>query len=90
MELYKKNHKKIDLVILDLIMPDMSAGETYNKMKTVNPEVKVLLASGYTVNGQVSNILENGCDGYIQKPFDMKMLSESINKILKKPAENNS
>ena len=73
---------EIDLVILDMIMPDMSGGETYDRMKDINPKVKVLLSSGYSINGQATEILNRGCNGFIQKPFKMKELSQKLREIL--------
>ena len=80
-ELYKKYTDKIDLVIMDLIMPGMGGGETFDRLKEINPDVKVLLSSGYSINGQASEILERGCDGFIQKPFNINQLSEKIQTI---------
>ena len=81
---YKQNQDKIDIVILDMIMPDMGGGETYDKMKAINPNEKILLSSGYSIDGQAKEILARGCDGFIQKPFTMKELSQSISEILGK------
>ncbi len=81
-EIYKTNPKKIDIVILDMIMPEMGGGDTYEKLRDVDPGVKVLLSSGYSIDGQASKILSRGCDGFIQKPFDIKSLSLEIRKIL--------
>jgi len=72
-----------DLVILDMIMPEMGGGETYDMLKAIKPDIKVLLSSGYSVDGQASKILERGCDGFIQKPFNIKYLSETVRGILK-------
>ena len=72
----------IDLVILDMIMPGMGGGETYDKMKEINPDVKVLLSSGYSVSGEANSILERGCNGFIQKPFSMKEMSGKLSEIL--------
>ena len=83
-EIYEKNKEAVDLVILDMIMPDMSGGETYDKLKAFDPNVRVLLSSGYSLNGQASRILERGCDGFIQKPFNMKQLSQKIKKVFEK------
>ena len=81
-EICEKNKDKIDLVILDMIMPVMGGGETYDRMRETNPDIKVLLSSGYSISGQASEILERGCNGFIQKPFSMKELSREIRKIL--------
>ena len=83
-ELYKKNKDKIDMVILDMIMPQMGGGETYDRMKEIDPNIKVLLSSGYSINGQATEILKRGCDGFIQKPFTMKDLSKAIREVLDK------
>ena len=81
-ETYARNKHKIDMVILDMIMPDMGGGETYDRMKEVNPNVKVLLSSGYSIEGQASDILARGCNGFIQKPFSVKQLSHTIRQVL--------
>jgi PAS domain S-box-containing protein len=79
---HRKHKDDIDLVILDMIMPDMGGGETYDRIKENNPKVRVLLASGYSINGKAAQIMERGCDGFIQKPFNMKELSGRIREIL--------
>ena len=81
-KIYEENKERIDLVILDMIMPDMSGGEAYDRLKVINPEVKVLLSSGYSGNGQATEILNRGCMGFIQKPFKMKELSQKLREIL--------
>ena len=83
-EIYKEKKSHIDMVILDMIMPEMDGGETYDKLKEINPDVKVLLSSGYSINSQATDILERGCDGFIQKPFTMKNLSQKIREVLDK------
>ena len=80
--MFKDNKDIIDLVILDLVMPDMGGGETYDKMKEINPDVKVLLSSGYSMNGEASAILARGAAGFIQKPFSMKDLASKVRVIL--------
>jgi two-component system, cell cycle sensor histidine kinase and response regulator CckA len=79
---YKEKKDEIDLVILDLIMPDMGGGEVYNLIKAANPEAKVILSSGYSIEGQASEILARGCNGFIQKPFDMETVSREIKRVL--------
>ena len=72
----------IDIVLLDMVMPNMGGSEAYDRMKEINSKVKVLLSSGYSLNSQATEILERGCDGFIQKPFSMKELSIKIRDIL--------
>jgi nitrogen-specific signal transduction histidine kinase/CheY-like chemotaxis protein len=83
-EIYSQQAAQVDLVIMDLIMPGMSGGETYDRLKKINTDVKVLLSSGYSINGQAAKILERGCDGFIQKPFNLNQLSEKIQSIIAK------
>ncbi|RLB82714.1 MAG: hypothetical protein DRH17_04950 [Deltaproteobacteria bacterium] len=82
LDIYKANKDRIDMVILDMIMPGMGGGEVYDRMKEIKPEIKALLSSGYSINGEASEILESGCDGFIQKPFDIKQLSQMVRKVL--------
>ncbi|MFH1672177.1 MAG: response regulator [Pseudomonadota bacterium] len=81
-EIYKENKGKIDVVILDMVMPEMGGGETYDRLREINSDIKVILASGYSIDGEASDILERGCNTFIQKPFQLKELSECINKVL--------
>ena len=81
-ETYEKNKERIDMVLLDMVMPDMGGDETYDKLKKINPDIKVLLASGYSMNGQATEIMDRGCSGFIQKPFKMRELSQKLREIL--------
>ena len=81
-EIYEKNKERIDIVLLDMIMPDKSGSDTYDKMKKIDPDIKVLLSSGYSINGQATEIMDRGCNGFIQKPFKMKELSQKLREIL--------
>jgi len=81
-EIYQENKERIAIVLLDMIMPDMSGSETYDRLKDIDPRVKVLLSSGYSINGQATEILDRGCNGFIQKPFKIKELSQKLREIL--------
>ena len=83
-EVYRENKETIDIVLLDMIMPDMGGSDSYDRMKEINPEIKVLLSSGYSIDGQATEIMERGCDGFIQKPFKMNELSKKLREILDK------
>ena len=84
LELYKKNQDEIDLVLLDMVMPVMGGGEAFDRMKEINTNVKVLLSSGYSLEGEAKEILKRGCDAFIQKPFKLEQLSQKLMKILDK------
>ena len=75
-------HQHIDLVLLDIIMPDMGGEKVYARMKSLKPDVKVLVSSGYSIDWQARKMLEDGCNGFIQKPFKMQELALQIRNIL--------
>ncbi len=81
-EIYTKESDQIHAVILDLIMPDMGGRETFKALRSINPSVRVLLSSGYSADGQASEILSHGCNGFIQKPFTLSALSQKLREIL--------
>jgi DNA-binding NarL/FixJ family response regulator len=72
----------LDLVALDMIMPEMSGKDTFEQLKKINPEVKILLVSGYRFNQQIDELMDMGCRGFIQKPFDIVQLSQKIRDVL--------
>ena len=82
MKIYKKYQEEIDMVILDMIMPGATGSEVYDSLKEINHDIKVLLASGYSINRKANEILERGCNGFIQKPFNLERLSQEIRVIL--------
>ena len=82
LKIYENNRARIDLVVLDMIMPDMGGGDTYDELKAMDPAVKVLLSSGYSLDSQAEVILKRGCNGFIQKPFNMIELSQKIKEVL--------
>lgn len=88
LEIYSAKKDKIDIVVLDMIMPGMGGGETYDGIKALKLDVKVLLSSGYSLMGEAGAILKRGCQGFIQKPFTMKSFAEKLREIL--DGENNS
>ena len=81
-EVFRKHKEEIDVIVLDMIMPKMSGGEAFDQIKKIAPDIKVLLSSGYSINGQASEILNRGCNGFIQKPFNLQNLSKSLRTIL--------
>ena len=89
-DLYREKRDRIDIVILDMVMPDISGGETFDFLKEIKPDIKVLLSSGYSIDGQAREILNRGCKGFIPKPFKLKDLSEKMREILDKEVDQNS
>jgi two-component system, cell cycle sensor histidine kinase and response regulator CckA len=86
LSVYADRGKEIDLVLLDLIMPDQSGKETFAQLKAMDPRVRVLLSSGYSLDDEAAAILQKGCKGFIQKPFDLEHLSNKIREVLNDPA----
>ena len=74
--------EEIDLVILDVIMPGMGGPETFEAIKALNPDVKVIFSSGYSVNRIAREIMDKGCRAFIQKPFSIETISQKIRDVL--------
>lgn len=74
--------KEIDMVILDMIMPGMDGGTSFDRIREIQPDMPVLLSSGYAINGHEGKIMRRGCNGFIQKPYSITELSEKIRKVL--------
>ncbi|MCG6534241.1 MAG: PAS domain S-box protein [Syntrophales bacterium LBB04] len=83
-EIYQKSMDRIKVVILDMIMHPMGGGETFDHLKELNPQVKVLLSSGYSINGKAQAIFNRGCRGFIQKPFSLQELSQRLLDVIDK------
>ncbi|MDD2671807.1 MAG: PAS domain S-box protein [Syntrophales bacterium] len=79
---YLEKKNQVQLVLLDMILPGMSGEATFLQLRDINPDLKIILCSGYSVNEKVRNIMERGCNGFLQKPFDMKILSRKIREVL--------
>ncbi len=79
---FREKIDEIDLVILDMIMPGMSGAETFDRLREIKPSIKVLLSSGYSINGEAKTIMERGCNGFLQKPFHLEHLSGKIREML--------
>jgi PAS domain S-box-containing protein len=81
-EIYKEKQGEIDMVILDMIMPEMDGGETFKVLKSIDPRVKVILSSGYSADARSTQMMEEGCCGFIQKPYSMNALSQKVKEVL--------
>ena len=90
LEIYRRKMDTIALVILDMVMPVMSGQELFEQLKRINPDVRTLLCSGYSIDGQAAEILGRGCNGFIQKPFSLDAISQKIRDILDDASRNAS
>jgi len=80
--IFFRHQGTIDLVFLDMVMPGMSGEDTYEALRRIDPDVKVVLASGYSSDERVRRVMERGCRGFIQKPFGIREISKTIREIL--------
>ena len=83
-EYYARAWKDVDLVLLDMIMPGMDGRETFLALYKINPNVKALLASGFSLNGEAQRILDDGVRDFIQKPYRRSELSRKLAAVLLK------
>ncbi len=81
-EIYRKQKKGIDLVIVDMMMPVMGGRETYQELRRINPEVKTLLASGYSQDSAAQQILDLGVKDFLHKPFSLEEISHKVREVL--------
>ena len=81
-KLFTEKKDEIHLIILDMVMPEMNGSETFDLLKKIQPDLKVLLCSGYSLSEEASRILNNGHNGFIQKPFDINRVSSKIRELL--------
>jgi len=79
---YHEMKDEIGLVILDMVMPGMGGGETFDTLKDINPDIKVILTSGYSLDGQAKGIMSRGCNAFLQKPFSINNLSQKLRQVL--------
>ena len=82
LSILRQRHTEIALVILDMIMPDMNGRQTFDAMRMLAPNLRVLLSSGFTIDRQAQDMLARGCVGFIQKPFDAATLSAKLRKVM--------
>jgi len=83
-EIFKIHKDKISLVVLDLIMPGMNGSQAFAEIKKIQENSKILISTGYTVDGKIEDLLNKGCQGFIQKPFSLNEFSHALRKILDK------
>jgi CheY-like chemotaxis protein len=74
-----------NLVILDLLMPGLSGEETFQRLRAINPEISVLIVSGFSSENVVQRVLADGARDFIQKPFSIEVLSEKVRGCLGDP-----
>ncbi len=81
-DIYRESPEKIDVVILDMVMPGMGGPEVFSALKKIDPDVRVIAASGYCVGDQAEELPANGAKVFIQKPFEIQELTKAIREVL--------
>jgi CheY-like chemotaxis protein len=82
LDMYVKAKDEISLVILDLIMPEMGGKRCLEELLKINPDVKILIASGYLAGLSSEESLARGARGFVSKPYDMKELLRAVRHAL--------
>ncbi|NOX19672.1 MAG: PAS domain S-box protein, partial [Nitrospirae bacterium] len=89
LEIFREKKDEIDLVILDMIMPKLNGAEVFQRLKNIEKNVKIIIASGYTDDGLsgIRELMKSGAKGFVQKPFTRKTLAKAIKEALKEEAK---
>jgi PAS domain S-box-containing protein len=82
LDIFRRRHSEIAVILLDMVMPKMSGKETYLEMKTIDPHLKVLFSSGFKQDERVEEVLRLGVQGFVQKPYTLQILSAAIHKAI--------
>lgn len=82
LQLVAAEREGIDLVILDMVLPDMDGSAIFDRLRELVPDIKVLLASGYSVDERARAILARGCRAFIQKPYSLEGLANKVREVL--------
>lgn len=80
--IYKEQPERFSLVIVDMIMPGMDGGETFTALQQIDPNIRVILTSGYGLDSQTQGVMDKGCSGFLKKPFNLEQLSKTIRDVL--------
>ena len=81
-DFYRRMGDEVDVVLLDLVMPNMNGEAVFRALKRIDPQVRVLVSSGYSVDGGAQELLANGASGFIQKPFTIADLKANLDAVL--------
>ena len=81
-DVFTEKRDQINLVIMDMVLPGMSGKKIFDRLREINPDVRVLLASGYSINGEAEQILARGCKGFLPNPFRIAELAQKIREVL--------
>jgi two-component system cell cycle sensor histidine kinase/response regulator CckA len=86
-DLYRERGKEIDLVLLDLTMPNMDGARAFDELRRLAPDVRIVLASGYSLEDVAVRFEGKGLDGVLQKPYTLLKLRELLSGLMPKQPE---
>jgi CheY-like chemotaxis protein len=81
-EVFRREGHRIDLVLLDMLMPGMGGAQTFQELQKLDPGVRVLLSSGYSLDGEAQQVMAAGARGFMQKPYRLAVLSRKVGEVL--------
>jgi len=81
-QIYRGNRNNIDLIILDINLPDENGATTFKRIRKINPDAKVILSTGYTDSSDIIELMKLGCRSKLQKPYTMSTLTEEVSMAL--------
>jgi CheY-like chemotaxis protein len=82
LQTYRAVWEEVDVVILDVVMPEMDGRACFERIREVNPEAKILVMTGYTSDGSVREFLSKGAVGIVEKPFEIQELTEAVRRAV--------
>ena len=82
LDIYRENQELINVIILDMIMPKMNGRECFAQLRKINPEIKVLISSGFTSEEAMRNINIDDAAGFLKKPFTVTELYEALCRVI--------
>jgi PAS domain S-box-containing protein len=84
LEIFREHHKKIRFVLMDLTMPKMGGEETFREFRRINPNIKVIICSGYNEQEISQKFAGKGLAGFLKKPYTLSELQDKIKYVLQK------
>jgi two-component system, cell cycle sensor histidine kinase and response regulator CckA len=82
LERYGDKLDDIDLAIIDMVMPGMDGGECHARIRSINPHIKTILCSGYTMDEEMQAVMEQGCNAFLPKPFTLDQVKSILRQIM--------
>ena len=86
LKIFREQRRAIDCVVLDMVLPNMDGAEVYAAMRDLQPDVRVILCTGYSLKGPIEDMLKEGIAGVLRKPFQVEELSAALRSALDKPS----